>query len=299
MAGGTTGEETQVKQFIAWGVSFALMAAGGAANAAVTAYACNNCTEAAYSNKALQVAQQYNLGTPLNKYAYIYDIGHGNLRKYLVTKEPDEGGYEYFVELVTPTTSESNTWVNYHAAIAANGGSNNYFLNVDARTNPDVPDRTHTVYEFVETSAYINDVSDYLLNPSNSPIVLVDLSLSAASLTSLVTQFSLTSNPFSLTVTLDTVDNGKLALQWQAGTNHYTLIGALDNENNTVPLVNNQVGGQHYRLGSGNANGFINYLQDHFGIVVINPNTCVNGIMACAGNDSAYSCQWVTCGGVP
>jgi hypothetical protein len=91
------------------------------AQAAINAYSCNNCTEAQYTSKAQSVAQQYNMGTPLSPYAYIYDKTHGNFRKYSVERDAIPGGYQYFVENVSPTASETNVWTQTYTAVTANG----------------------------------------------------------------------------------------------------------------------------------------------------------------------------------
>jgi hypothetical protein len=283
---------------------FALAAVGmfwlAQAQAVIDAYSCNNCSEAQYANKAQSIAQQYNLGTPLSPYAYVYDKTRGNFRKYSVEREPIPGGYEYIVESISPTTAETNTWTQIDTAMAANGEKSTFFVNLDAVNNPNMPDRSSSVFDFARTSAFQNDMSDWLkLGPA--PPTVTSIGLTTAAVFNLAGAIFLHSDVISITVTIYTVDHGRMEFHWTAGETHFSLIGAIDVNNNNVPIVDTSIPGQ-YRLRTGSSGPFFDYLnnQFHSQITIYGPNTCINGMFACTGDGNHnYSCQWVTCGGVP
>jgi len=268
------------------------------AQATIDAYSCNNCTEAQYTSKAKSVAQQYNMGTPLSPYAYIYDKTHGNFRKYSVDREAIPGGYQYLVENVSPTASETNVWMQIDTALAANGGQSTFFVNLDAVNNPSMPDRGSSVFDFAQTSAFRNDLSNWLMLGPNPPTVN-SVGLTSVAIINLAAAIFLHSDVISITATIYTVDHGRIEMQWTAGQTHFTMIGAIDVNDNDIPIVSAGIPGQ-YRLRTGSSGPFFDYLSDHFGVSIYGANTCTNGILACVGNGNQnYSCQWVTCGGVP
>ena len=268
------------------------------AQAAVNAYSCNNCTEVQYTSKAKSVAQQYNMGTPLSPYAYIYDKTRGNLRKYSVEREAIPGGYEYIVENVSPTPTEANVWAQTYTALAANGGQSTFFVNLDAVNNTSMPDRSSSVFDFAQTTAFQNDLSDWLKLGPNPPTVN-SVGLTTVAIINLAAGFFLHSDAISITATIYTVDHCRIELQWTAGQTHFKMIGAIDVNNNDIPIVSAGIPGQ-YRLRTGSSGPFFDYLSNHFGVSIYGPNTCTNGILACVGDGQQnYSCQWVTCGGVP
>jgi hypothetical protein len=100
------------------------------AHAAMNAYACNDCTQAQYREKAASVVAEY--GTTLRPYAYIYDKTRGVLRKYSVSPKAVAGGYQYVLDDIAPTASESDIWNEIREAIAANGGKSIFRVELDA-----------------------------------------------------------------------------------------------------------------------------------------------------------------------
>jgi hypothetical protein len=271
------------------------------AHAIVIAYKCNGCTESEYVDKARSIAAQNNLGTHLNPYAYIYDLAQGNLRKYAMSREQIPGGVEYLAEPIPLDPAESNLWTQAHEAIEANGGHSTFFLNIDATTSTGMPDRGTSAYDIVQTGAFQNDISDWLLYGTNHPPTLIaSLTLTTVSLVGMAMQIVLKSDPFAFSVNIHTADHGQVEFHWESGFAHANLVGALDVNNNTIPLTPEKIPGQ-YRLRTGSGGPFFDYLTNRFGsqVLINGPNVCINGMFACSNSAAGYSCQWVTCGGVP
>lgn len=132
------------------------------AHAAIQADRCDACSEAQYETTAMNIASANGQG---RGYVFIYDLINHNFRKFSIAREPRSGGWQYFVTLEGQTAQETTAWTVEEHALTANGGRSNFFRHVDSRTtNLNVPHRNETSFNIMLTSAYQNDLSDWLLH---------------------------------------------------------------------------------------------------------------------------------------
>ncbi len=278
---------------------FVLFSVGmsSSAYAAIQANRCNACSEAQYETTAMNIASQNGQG---RGYVYIYDLISHNFRKFSIESEPMAGGYQYTAIPADRTAQEDAAWTAADHAVTANGGRANFFGHIDARTTKlGLPDRNASSFDIMLTTAYQNDISNWLLNASQTPL-LNDGINTLNSLFSTALSIVLKQDLFSVTLTLTTADGGTIDFFWEVGYNHTTITRALDPDGNNIPLHGADIPG-HYRFGTGHEPNFRDYLGGRFGSNVAFGGSlvCVNGILACTNSAAGYSCQWFSCGGVP
>ncbi|HVV97928.1 MAG TPA: hypothetical protein VHC92_12370 [Rhodanobacteraceae bacterium] len=204
------------------------------AHAAMNAYACNDCTQAQYREKAASVVAEY--GTTLRPYAYIYDKTRGVLRKYSVSPKAVAGGYQYVLDDIAPTASESDIWNEIREAIAANGGKSIFRVELDAANDPGIPDRGSSISDFARTSAFRNDISDWLTSGADAPPV-APTHLTTAVLVQLSRVASLHDDPLSIEASIRTVDHGLLKLLWTSSETHFVAVSASDANGGDVSIA--------------------------------------------------------------
>ncbi|HVT33484.1 MAG TPA: hypothetical protein VHE32_12600 [Rhodanobacteraceae bacterium] len=202
----------------------------------MSAYACNDCTQAQYRAKAASAAEEYGFGTAPLPYAYVYDKTRGALRKYSVSRKAVSGGYEYVLGDVAPTASERGLWNEIRDAIAANGGKSVFRVELDAANDPGIPDRGSSISDFAQTSAFRNDISDWLTSGADAPAV-APTRLTTVALVQLSRIVVLHEDPVSIEATIRTVDRGRLTLFWTAGETHFAAIAASDANGGDVSIA--------------------------------------------------------------
>jgi hypothetical protein len=271
---------------------FVILVASGNADAVIKPTRCNSCSEAQYQATAYSDAvARHQAGG----YTFVYDKIYGQLRKFAVEREPAGGGtYNYNVYSVPADQSEIGAWTNAKSALAANGGSSNFFGVVNQNASGFPVSGAKTV-DVVWTSAYRNQISNWLIGTNNN-IYVVSGILTFAAVINAAAQIILQQDIFSTTITIVMNDGGQLKFQWTAGQSSATLISAMDADMNDIPMQLGDVPGQ-YIFSHDDGPVFVNYIDDRWGIKV---NVCLNGTLACSGDGHQnYSCTWVHCGGVP
>jgi hypothetical protein len=202
------------------------------AHAAMNAYACNDCTPAQYREKAASVAAEY--GTTSRTYAYVHDKTEGELRKYSGSHKAVAGGY-VLVD-IAPTASEVGIWNEIREAIAANGGKSIFHVELDAANDPGIPDRGSSISDFARTSAFRNDISDWLTSGADAPAV-APTQLTTAALVQLSRAAFLHDDTISIEATIRTVDHGRLKLLWTSGETHFVAVSASDANGDDVSIA--------------------------------------------------------------
>lgn len=262
------------------------------AHAAIKATRCNSCSEAQYQATAYNdaVARHQAAG-----YTFVYDRNSGQFRKFAVEREPGGGGtYTYTVYSVSSNQGEIDAWTSAKSALAANGGSSTFFGVVNQSASGFPVPGAKTV-DVVWTSAYRNQISNWLIGTNNN-IYVVSGILTLASVINAASQIVLQQDVFSTTITIVMNDGGQLRFQWVAGQSSAVLVAAMDADLNDIPMQLDHVPGQ-YIFSHDNGPAFVDYLSDRWAIKV---NVCLNGTLACSGDGHQnYSCTWIHCGGVP
>lgn len=265
------------------------------AHATITAVACYACTNAQFESKAASIANTQRYG-----YIYLYNLQDGDFRKYHVEAEPIYGGYEYFADEVTPSSTEQASWDDAAQAISNNGGSSTFVSRVSA-SDSGFPDPGVNAFDVASTAAYVKDISDWIQTgyASHSKFV-TDQEDTIAAITAIVSQILLQQNPITITVIVALNDGSSIYMFWQAGYVEYVLTKAYDKSNNPVPLTYNSVAPNNYIFRNGDNGGNLgDYLNNRFDIG-IHVLTCYNGTLACVKyGDNQVSCTYDHCDPTP
>ncbi len=260
----------------------------------VVASACYACTNAQFNQMAANLAASQRAG-----YFFLYNLQNGDFRKYHIEADPIPGGYNYYADEQTPSTSEQASWDAADQSIGNNHGSSTFISRVTT-SGDQFPDPGITAFDVASTGAYVKDISDWLTTGygKGSPIQ-GDIADTVNTVASIMSQIILNQNPLTITVIVTFQDGTQAYFYYAAGYVDWVLTKAYDKSNNPIPLTYSTIPNTYIFRNGDNGNGLGNFLNNHYGLGLSVP-TCYNGTLACVryGNDQV-SCTWNHCDPTP
>ncbi|HET6545432.1 MAG TPA: hypothetical protein VFG55_01645 [Rhodanobacteraceae bacterium] len=271
-------------------LGIAFLAFPALAAATPNAYRCNGCTEMQYRSAATAPQQ---LGT-----RFVYDFINGNLRKFLVTREPNGQGFTYFADPLTVTAPEQT-----YFDMAAQAWNDNGFtlarmvqLPVENASGFPLPSNS-SAYDIAPSGSMQIQIRDWMLHagqPQGSPYppsfdqaVREIIALVRAASGGIIFPDD---DIAQLTIIFVFTNGHKVTFVWKKGSMPQ-MTEALDGNDNPIPLSPNDVNNHHFHFGGGDgqdAGRFATYINP-WGFNV--QNNCHRVILACVTVGGTETCM--------
>ncbi|MDR3387048.1 MAG: hypothetical protein P4L92_08360 [Rudaea sp.] len=204
-------------------------------NGVPVATECNNCSNVQLYNAAI--------AGPLVGVQYFYDLTLHQITAWQASKEPNgKGGYIYDATQVTVPAPIAAAFANFNNGVVTYGRAamnSTVTINVNSKMTGFPSALTNvSVYGIIETSAYQNDISDWIMtagNPQFSTPLATGLNQSVWGVLSSLSSIIFKNDVFSATINVTLSDGSRVTFSWKASTDP-TFTSARDVNNNTIPL---------------------------------------------------------------